>query len=92
MGRSTAPDLSVGALGFGPADERDGGVHPGAAGAARAPAAHHAPRAAGRLVCFTAGEEKRRLYPPPPAWDAVSDAELEALCARAQAGVPPAAE
>jgi hypothetical protein len=42
-------------------------------------------------VCFTAGEEKRRLYPPPPAWDAASDEELESLCARARAGAEPLA-
>jgi hypothetical protein len=42
-------------------------------------------------VCFTSGEEKRRLYPPPPEWDTCSDAELEALCARAE-GRPAAAE
>ncbi len=40
-------------------------------------------------ICFTAGEEKRRLYPPPPGWDAASDAELEALCARAGDGTRP---
>jgi hypothetical protein len=34
-------------------------------------------------VCFTSGREKRRLYPPPPEWHAATDAELEALCARA---------
>ncbi|HYW10805.1 MAG TPA: hypothetical protein VE871_02580 [Longimicrobium sp.] len=37
-------------------------------------------------ICFTAGEVKRRLYPPPPEWNAASDAELEALCARADDG------
>jgi hypothetical protein len=37
-------------------------------------------------VCFTSGREKRRLYPPPPQWHAATDAELEALCARAQGG------
>jgi hypothetical protein len=35
-------------------------------------------------VCFTSGEEKRRLYPPPAGWDACSDQELEALCASAE--------
>lgn len=34
-------------------------------------------------VCFASAREKRRLSPPPAAWDAASDAELEALCARA---------
>jgi hypothetical protein len=47
-------------------------------------------------VCFTAGEEKRRLFPPPPAWDACTEAELRALCKGARAepprdGVPPPA-
>jgi hypothetical protein len=40
-------------------------------------------------VCFTAGREKRRLYPPPPHWHAASDQELEALCAQAVAGAGP---
>lgn len=40
-------------------------------------------------VCFSAGEEKRRLYPPPAGWEAVSDAELEALCQRADDGARP---
>lgn len=31
-------------------------------------------------VCFAAGDEKRRLYPPPAAWDARTDDELQALC------------
>ncbi|HEU0301532.1 MAG TPA: hypothetical protein VFR37_18880 [Longimicrobium sp.] len=35
-------------------------------------------------VCFTAGAEKRRLYPPPAGWDACSDQELEELCAGAE--------
>jgi hypothetical protein len=37
-------------------------------------------------ICFTAGPQKRRLYPPPPGWDTASDAELEALCERADDG------
>lgn len=40
-------------------------------------------------VCFSSGRQKRRLYPPPRGWDAASDAELEALCARADAGAGP---
>jgi hypothetical protein len=42
------------------------------------------PELSGGWVCFTSQAEKRRLSPPPPAWDAASDAELEALCAQAQ--------
>ena len=42
------------------------------------------PELSGGWVCFTSQGEKRRLSPPPPAWDAASDAELEALCAQAQ--------
>ena len=34
-------------------------------------------------VCFASSAEKRRLYPPPPDWEAYSDEELEALCASA---------
>jgi len=37
-------------------------------------------------ICFTSEVEKRRLYPPPPGWHQASDAELEALCARAERG------
>lgn len=44
------------------------------------------PQLQGGWVCFTSGREKRRLAPPPPGWDACSDAELEALCARAAGG------
>lgn len=43
------------------------------------------PHLLGGWVCFTSAREKRRLSPPPAGWDACSDAELEALCARAQA-------
>lgn len=43
-------------------------------------------------ICFTAGAEKRRLFPPPPDWDACGDDELEALCTRAQVGPPPVSE
>lgn len=47
------------------------------------------PHLAGGWVCFTSAREKRRLYPPPAGWDAASEAELEALCARADdASVP----
>lgn len=46
------------------------------------------PHLQGGWVCFTSAREKRRLYPPPPGWDAVTDAELEALCARAEDGSP----
>jgi hypothetical protein len=42
------------------------------------------PELSGGWVCFRSPREKRRLSPPPPAWDAASDAELEALCAQAQ--------
>lgn len=41
------------------------------------------PELVGGWVCFASGDEKRRLFPPPERWDAVSDEELEALCARA---------
>jgi hypothetical protein len=44
------------------------------------------PQLLGGWVCFTSAREKRRLAPPPPGWEARSDAELEALCARAAAG------
>jgi hypothetical protein len=40
-------------------------------------------------VCFTSGGSKRRLYPPPPGWDAASEAELEAMCERAEDGARP---
>jgi hypothetical protein len=40
-------------------------------------------------VCFTSAREKRRLYPPPPAWDAATDAELEALLQQADDGSGP---
>jgi hypothetical protein len=42
------------------------------------------PELTGGWVCFTSEREKRRLSPPPAEWDAVSDAELEALCAQAR--------
>ena len=42
------------------------------------------PELSGGWVCFASGGEKRRLSPPPPRWDAASDAELEALCERAE--------
>ena len=35
-------------------------------------------------VCFSCEQEKRRLSPPPPQWDAATDAELEALCGEAR--------
>jgi hypothetical protein len=41
------------------------------------------PELLGGWVCFAARDEKRRLCPPPSGWEACSDAELEALCARA---------
>lgn len=41
------------------------------------------PELVGGWVCFASGQEKRRLYPPPPEWHAASDEELEALCRRA---------
>lgn len=41
------------------------------------------PELSGGWVCFASASEKRRLSPPPARWDAASDAELEALCARA---------
>lgn len=41
-------------------------------------------------VCFTSGACKRRLYPPPAGWEAASEAELEAMCARAADGARPA--
>jgi hypothetical protein len=41
------------------------------------------PELTGGWVCFASGDEKRRLFPPPEQWDAASDEELEALCARA---------
>ncbi|HEX6041648.1 hypothetical protein [Longimicrobium sp.] len=47
------------------------------------------PHLQGGWICFTAGEEKRRLYPPPEGWEAASDAELEALCQRAEDGARP---
>lgn len=34
-------------------------------------------------LCFESEVEKRRLVPPPPAWDRASESELEALCAAA---------
>ncbi|HEX5869257.1 MAG TPA: hypothetical protein VFY65_02510 [Longimicrobium sp.] len=42
------------------------------------------PELSGGWVCFASEREKRRLSPPPQAWDAASDAELEALCAQAR--------
>lgn len=42
------------------------------------------PELSGGWVCFACEREKRRLSPPPAAWDAASDAELEALCAQAR--------
>jgi hypothetical protein len=42
------------------------------------------PELAGGWVCFACEREKRRLSPPPPRWDAASEAELEALCERAE--------
>lgn len=42
------------------------------------------PELSGGWVCFSCEREKRRLSPPPPRWDAASDAELEALCAQAR--------
>lgn len=47
------------------------------------------PHLQGGWVCFTSGREKRRLYPPPADWSAASDAELEAMCARADDGARP---
>lgn len=41
------------------------------------------PELSGGWVCFASGREKRRLYPPPGQWDAISDEELESLCAQA---------
>jgi hypothetical protein len=34
-------------------------------------------------VCFECAEEKRRLIPPPPNWDEVTEGELADLCSRA---------
>ena len=42
------------------------------------------PELSGGWVCFACDREKLRLSPPPEQWDAASDAELEALCARAR--------
>lgn len=47
------------------------------------------PHLQGGWICFTSGRQKRRLYPPPPEWASASDAELEALCARAEDGLRP---
>jgi hypothetical protein len=40
-------------------------------------------------VCFSSGETKRRLYPPPAGWDTASEAELESMCNRAEQGAQP---
>ena len=37
-------------------------------------------------LCFESGSEKRRLYPPPQAWDACTDQEMAALCRAGKAG------
>jgi len=34
-------------------------------------------------LAFESASDRRRLAPIPPGWDSLSDAELEALCARA---------
>ncbi len=49
------------------------------------------PHLQGGWVCFASAGEKRRLYPPPPEWHAATDAELEALCARAVVEARPGA-
>jgi hypothetical protein len=54
-----------------------------AAGSARLPEA-----LPGGWLCFATDGEKRRLHPRPDAWDACSDAELEALQAKADAVRP----
>lgn len=46
------------------------------------------PELVGGWICFAARDEKRRLCPPPPDWDACSDDELEALCAQARNQAP----
>jgi hypothetical protein len=40
-------------------------------------------------LCFDAGMHRRRLAPVPREWEAGSDAELEALCRRAERGGGP---
>lgn len=49
------------------------------------------PELTGGWICFVSGRQKRRLFPPPERWDAASDRELEALCARAL-NQPPSGE
>lgn len=39
-------------------------------------------------LCFESGSEKRRLAPIPPAWDQLTDGELERLMQHAQRATP----
>ena len=40
-------------------------------------------------LCFECQDEKRRLAPPPSAWEDSTDQDLESLCARALASLHP---